>query len=101
MGADVNTGGAIAIVGAGVAALIAGWWQTRTAKATAAPTATTAIGTEYQRLVTTLQGQVDRQGAEIRDLRHELDLCTDRHAVSDQRIAHLEQLVESLQGDGK
>lgn len=90
------TGGLIAGGAMALAALVAGWWQWRIAKRTVVPDATTAIGTEYQRLVATLQGEVDRVRGELETLRRD---CEQRDAAAQARITHLEHQVTQLEGE--
>ena len=96
MANQVNTGGLIAAATAAAAALVAGWRQWRSAVAAAAPATTTAIGTEYARLVEVLQGEVDRLRIDIASLRAE---CEERDARAQLKILQLQEQVAHLERD--
>lgn len=89
----------IAAAGGVAVAIVAGVWQTRQARVAATPYAQSALNDGYKILVDGLQVELQHLRSEVSTLRTQIDDCERRHDEAQERIAHLESVVERRRVD--
>ena len=88
----------IAAAGGVTAAALAGFWQQRQAKATAAPDAQDVLNEGFGQVVLLLRHEVARLTSDVASLHHELWECTLKHDRANRDLAALKAEVQRLKG---
>jgi chromosome segregation ATPase len=74
-------------------------WQTRQARIAASPPAQAALNDGYKILFGEMRAELEHLRVEVSTLRAQVDDCERRHDEAQERIAHLESVVERRRVD--